>query len=77
MESERFVKNKYDPNKINENKIKEEIKNQINIIKSILNEKYKCDADKKIYSNGKEKIDFSFYTGTGFIYKIKRKFKFI
>ena len=65
MERERFVKNKYDPNNINENKIKEEIKNQINIIKTILNEKYKCDADKKIYSNGKEKIDFSFYTGTG------------
>ena len=65
MEGKRYVENKYDPNKINENEIKEEIKNQIKILTQILKDKYPCDTNKKIYSTGKQKMDYSFYTGTG------------
>ena len=48
MEGKRYVENKYDPNKINENEIKEEIKNQIKILTQILEKKYPCDTNKKI-----------------------------
>jgi hypothetical protein len=65
MERKRFVENKYDPKQINENEIKEELKNQIKIIKNILNENYPCDSNKKINSKGKKKMSYSFYTGTG------------
>jgi hypothetical protein len=36
MEKKRYVENTYDPNKINENEITEEIKNQIKKIKKQL-----------------------------------------
>ena len=65
MENKRYVENKYDPNKINENEITEEIKNQIKKIKTILEKNYPCTANKKINSTGKEKLNYSFYTGTG------------
>ena len=65
MENKRYVENKYDPNKIDENEIKEEIKNQIKKITKILKENYPCTANKKINSTGKEKLNYSFYTGTG------------
>ena len=65
MERKRYVENKYDPQKINENEIKEEIKNQIIILTQIFKEKYPCDTKQKINSKGKQKMDYSFYTGTG------------
>ena len=65
MERKRYVENKYDPQKINENEIKEEIKNQIKILTQIFKEKYPCDTKQKINSKGKQKMDYSFYTGTG------------
>ena len=61
----RYIENHYNINQIDINSIKSKILNQIKIKEKLLFSKYPPNAQYKIDSLGKQKIDPSFYTGTG------------
>ena len=61
----RYIKNPYDLNMINIDMIKKDILKQIEIKESIFDLQYPPSTNKRIDSLGKQKSNYTFYTGTG------------